>query len=85
MASPNAHGQAITKTPVNTFNTNEISLPAISHAAAAKTAIIITAGTKTPATLSAVFEMGAFLFCASSTNFIIFASAVSSPIFVTLT
>ena len=85
VASPKAQGQAITSTLVNTLSAKEISLPAISHAAAVITAIVITTGTNTPATLSAVFEMGAFLFCASSTNLIIFARAVSLPILVTVT
>ena len=62
VASPKAQGQAITSTLVNTFSAKEISFPAISHITVDITAMAITAGTKTPATLSAVFEMGAFLF-----------------------
>ena len=85
VASPKAQGQAITSTSVKTLRANENSFPAISQTAAAVTAIIITTGTKTPATLSAVFEMGAFLLCASSTNLIIPDRTVSLPVFVTFT
>ena len=46
------------------------------------TAMHMTTGTNTPATLSASLAMGAFLPCASSTMRIICASAVSPPTLV---
>ena len=45
----------------------------------ASIAILITAGTKIPDTLSAILAIGALEFCASSTSLIIFDSLVSSP------
>ena len=41
-------------------------------------AIVITAGTNTPDTLSAIFAMGAFVAAASLTIFMIWESVVSS-------
>ena len=79
VARPMAQGQAMTSTLVNTLSTKDTSCPAISQTMAASTAIAITMGTKTPATLSAILEMGAFLPWASSTILIIFESVVSAP------
>lgn len=45
-------------------------------------AIVITTGTNTPLTLSAIFAIGAFELPASSTNLIICESVVFSPTFV---
>lgn len=42
-------------------------------------AIVITAGTNTPDTLSAIFAMGAFVAAASLTIFMIWERVVSSP------
>ena len=56
--------------------------PAISHAIIVMTAIVITAGTKTPDTLSAIFAIGAFVAAASDTIWIICESVVSSPTLV---
>ena len=52
---------------------------ATSHTAAVTAAMVITTGTKTPATLSASLAMGALEEAASSTRAIIWASVVSSP------
>ena len=46
------------------------------------TAILITAGTKTPETLSAIFAIGAFVAAASLTILIIWERVVSSPTLV---
>ena len=83
VARPSAQGQAITSTDVHTRKIKDASAPAIAHSMPAASAIPITVGTKMPATLSAVLEMGAFLPCASSTNLMIFAKTVSPPVFVT--
>ena len=60
MASPNAHGQAITKTEIK--NESDVTNPAskMYHASPVTTAIPITIGTKYPATVSAIREIGAF-------------------------
>ena len=57
----------------------------MAQATAAATAIPMTVGTNTPATLSAVLEMGAFFPWASSTNRMMRARVVSSPVRVTRT
>ena len=85
VANPNAQGQAITSTDINIVSTNTISFPPIkNHNNDATTAIAITIGTKYPDTVSASLAIGAFVPCASSTNFIIWARAVSPPIFSAL-
>lgn len=61
VARPSAQGQAITSTEVNTLRTKVKSFPAMAQITAASTAMAMTVGTKIPATLSAVREMGAFL------------------------
>ena len=61
VARPSAQGQAITSTEVNTLRTKAKSFPAMAQITAASTAMAMTVGTKIPATLSAVREMGAFL------------------------
>ena len=82
VARPSEQGQATTSTETNIFKTNSISLPHSAQIIAETTAMTITTGTKTPATLSASFAIGAFLPWASSTMRIICASAVSPPTFV---
>ena len=57
----------------------------MAQAAAASSAMPMTVGTKTPATLSAVLEMGAFLPWASSTKRMMRERVVSSPVRVTWT
>ena len=62
VARPSAQGQAITKTDINIVRTKVVfSLPIIAQSKAEITAIVITAGTKYPATVSASFAIGAFV------------------------
>ena len=80
VASPRAHGQAITNTEINIVSENTKSFwPIKYHASALSKAIPNTVGTKYPDTVSANFAIGALLPCASSTNFIIWARVVSLP------
>ena len=79
VANPRAQGQAMTNTEVKTRSTNSASRPAMAHRMAATTAIAITTGTKTPATRSAIFEIGALRPCASSMILMILERVVSSP------
>ena len=59
MASPKAHGQLITSTEIPLAKANPIVCPAKSHINVVITAMVITVGTKTPDTLSAIFATGA--------------------------
>ena len=79
VAKPNAHGQLITKIEIAIENANSTVAPIISQLAPAAIAIAITAGTNTPAILSASFAIGAFDAEASSTNAMILLIVVSSP------
>ena len=79
VAKPNAHGQLITKIETAIEKANSTLAPLISQQLPAISAITITAGTKTPATLSAVLAMGALLALASSTSAIILLIVVSPP------
>ena len=67
VASPSAQGQLITNTEIPLAKAKPIVFPAISHAITVITAIMITAGTNTPETLSATFAIGAFVAAASLT------------------
>ena len=59
MANPNAHGQAITRTPIAV--TNAVGkLPSSNQTTNARREITSTIGTKTEATLSTSFSIGAF-------------------------
>ena len=60
VASPNAHGQAITNTAINTVSENTTSFPDINQASPETMAIQTTTGTKYPAIISASFAIGAF-------------------------
>ena len=60
VASPNAHGQLMTKTDMPLASEKPTLCPAISHTAMVRAAIIMTTGTKMPDTLSAVLAIGAF-------------------------
>ena len=82
VASPNAHGQLMTRTEIPRANANPISCPTSSHTIVVITAIAMTTGTKTPDTLSATFAIGAFVAAASLTIWMICASVVSSPTLV---
>ena len=61
VARPIAQGQAITSTDVKIFKENAKFSPSDNHIMPDIRAMHITIGTKTPATLSAVLEIGAFL------------------------
>ena len=81
VASPSAHGQAIMRT-ATAFTRAWASFgsgPNTVHTPNVTTEIVITAGTKYPATMSASFWMGARLRWASETIFTIWASSVSEP------
>ena len=84
VASPNAQGQLITSTEIPLASANPKSLPHNSHTIVVITAIVITAGTNTPETLSATFAIGALVAAASLTICIILESVVSSPTLVAL-
>ena len=82
VASPSAHGQLITSTDIPLASAKPKLCPAISHAIIVITAIVITAGTNTPDTLSATLAIGALVAAASLTICIICESVVSSPTLV---
>ena len=71
VASPSAHGQLITSTEIALAREYENCLLTIIHTTNVTAAIIITAGTNTPDTLSAIFAIGALVAAASLTIFII--------------
>ena len=82
VANPSAHGQLITSTEIPLASANPAVSPAKSHPITVTTAIVITAGTNTPETLSAIFAIGAFVAAASDTICIICDKVVSSPTLV---
>ena len=59
VASPSAHGQLMTSTEIPRANAKPTSFPAISQTIMVITAMVITVGTNTPDTLSAIFAIGA--------------------------
>ena len=67
VASPSAHGQLMTSTEIPRAKANPMVCPASSQPIIVMTAIVITAGTKMPETLSAIFAIGAFVAAASDT------------------
>ena len=79
VAKPSAHGQLITNTDMARASAKPTLAPKPSHTAAVTAAIISTAGTKTPATLSASLAIWALVAAASLTMRMICASDVSSP------
>ena len=79
VARPSAHGQEITRTEIARVSANEGVSPASSQMTAVTSAIHMTTGTKTPATLSASLAIGALDAPASSTRRMIWLSVVSSP------
>ena len=82
VASPSAHGQLITSTEIPRANANPNVCPASSQIIVVTTAIVITAGTNTPETRSAILAIGAFVAAASLTMRIICDREVSSPTLV---
>ena len=79
VASPSAHGQLITRTEMPLARAKPNGLPTSSQIIVVIMAILITAGTKTPETRSAIFAIGALVAAASLTILIICESVVSSP------
>ena len=80
VANPRAQGQEMTSTATPAVRARVTSPPvAMSQTAAVTTAMAMTTGTNTPATLSASLAMGALEEAASSSRRIIWASVVSSP------
>ncbi len=85
VASPIAHGHAITSIDITILNTKYISFPKTAHKIPVISATPMTIGTKYKEILSASLAIGAFLPWASSMSFTILESVVSSPIFSILT
>ena len=86
VARPSAHGQETTSTDTAMVSANSGVCPTASQTAAATTADRDDESARnTPATLSASLAMGALELVASSTNRMIWASAVSSPTLVART
>ncbi len=79
VASPKAQGQEITTTATAAVSASLMLVVASIHTTKVSAAITSTAGTKTPATLSARRAIGALVALASSTSWIIFARLVSAP------
>ena len=67
VASPSAQGQLITRTEMPRARANPMVSPARSQMPIVTHAMIITAGTKMPDTLSATFAIGALVAAASLT------------------
>ena len=84
VANPKLHGHATTNIVTNVVIAVGISFPIIIYPKKDKIAIIITAGTKYPATLSAIFAIGAFVLLASTTSLTISDTVESLPIFSAL-
>ena len=81
VASPSAHGHAITSTVTNAVSPST-GLPSTLQMMSARNAIASTVGVKTEEIRSTSASMGALLPCASSTICTIRASIVSPPIAV---
>ncbi|COV02716.1 Uncharacterised protein [Mycobacterium tuberculosis] len=79
VASPSAHGHAITNTPSVTENARSAPAPLTSQAAPASPAMTKTTGTNTPAMWSARRWARAFCVWACSTRRTIAANWVSAP------
>ena len=79
VARPRAQGQEMTSTEMPMDSAKSNSAPSSSQTTVASAAMVITAGTKMDATLSASLAMGALEAEASSTNRMIWERVVSSP------
>ena len=79
VANPKAQGQLITSTQMPLASAKPKLSLSNSHIITVITERIITVGTKTAETLSAIFAMGAFVAAASLTICIILDNAVSFP------
>ena len=82
VARPRAQGQLITSTEIPLARANPKLCPASSHTRVVTTAMVMTAGTKTPDTRSATLAMGALVAAASLTIWMIWDNVVSSPTLV---
>ena len=79
VASPSAHGQLMTRTEIPLASANPNVFPTRSQMIVVMTAMLITAGTNTPETRSAIFAIGALVAAASLTILMICERVVSSP------
>ena len=79
VARPRAQGQLMTRTLMPRARAKPKVSPMSSHTMVVTMAIEMTAGTKTPETLSAIFAIGALVAAASETIWIIWLRVVSSP------
>ncbi len=79
VASPSAQGQLMTSTEMALASAKPELSPTSSQITPVKSAMPMTAGTKTPDTLSATLAIGAFVAAASLTIRIICDKVVSSP------
>ena len=79
VASPSAQGQLITSTEIALAREKPTLCPARSQIKNVAAAIPMTAGTKIPDTLSAIFAIGAFVAAASLTIWMILDRVVSLP------
>ena len=82
VARPSAQGHDMTSTEMPRASAKLIPRPAISQPMATIAAMMMTAGTNTPETLSAILAIGALVAAASETVFIICARVVSCPTLV---
>ena len=79
VASPSAQGQEMTRTQMAYSNAFAMGAPRSIHTIMTRTAVPITAGTKTADTASAILAIGAFVAAASLTMRMICEKVVSSP------
>ena len=82
VARPSAHGQEMTSTLIARSSAYATLCPIASQITQTIAAMMRTAGTKTPDTLSAILAIGAFVAAASLTIWMIWENVVSSPILV---
>ena len=78
VASPSAHGQLMTRTETALARAKAKSLPVISQPVSVIRETMITPGTNTADTRSAILEIGALVAAASETSLTIAANEVSS-------
>ena len=79
VASPKAQGQEITSTATALGMENSMPFPIKSQINNVSTETVMTKGTNTEATLSAILAIGAFVAAASDTIFMIWDNVVSFP------
>ena len=82
VASPSAQGQLITRTDIALASEKPTVFPTSIHTTKVIIAIVITTGTNTPDTLSAILAIGALVAAASLTILMICERVVSSPTLV---